>query len=88
MNITVAGCFTEEHKYSPKSDIPGEPKSIAYSIEECQSRCAGVAGCYFFTWSDDYDKCHLTGDPSAVLVSTLPKYPKTVAGPKRCPGEK
>ena len=88
LGLTIfTGCYTREHRYEPLDDVA--PYSKAYSFEDCQKRCADVDGCFFFTWSGNHDNCHLTGDRSAVLVSTLAEgNPSTVVGPKTCVGEK
>jgi len=64
-------------------DMGGQGRTVEADASACQARCAGVAGCAYFTfWSGD-GGCHLQ-DSNAELRQSPGSYP-TQYGPGSCP---
>ena len=76
-------CFQYDSKYNPL-DLPGHENSLEVDPKACQSRCANVDGCSYFTfWGNGkpgLGNCFLSG-PDATRMSD--KW-EAVSGPKKC----
>ena len=75
----VKDCFHDASSYSP-ADFPGHGKSIEDDPKACQSRCANVDGCSYFSFWPNEKSCHLSGPTSTRISDEW----GAVSGPKRC----
>ncbi|CAE7836716.1 unnamed protein product [Symbiodinium sp. CCMP2592] len=74
----MVDCFEANSYYSPV-DIPGHGRSHAHSWQECQTRCAQVAGCaHFSRWPDG--GCHIQHGAATKVAAH-----GVTAGPPLCP---
>ena len=71
-------CFQDKSSYTP-IDFPGHGKTVEADPKACQSRCANVDGCSYFSFWPNEKSCHLSG-PTA----TRNWDQWATSGPKRC----
>ena len=75
----VQDCFHDDSSYSP-IDFPGQGRTDAADPEACQSRCAYVDGCSYFTFWPNDNACHL----SSSTATRIPDQYRAISGPKIC----
>ena len=77
--LKVQDCFNDDSSYSP-IDFAGQGGTDAADPEACQSRCANVDGCSYFTFWPNDNACHL----SSSTATRIPDQYRAVSGPKIC----
>ena len=75
----LLGCFQQSFQYSPIDDISGQDRTVEPDAAACQTRCAGVAGCSFFSFWADRGGCHLSSE-----AGVLGQMNGVTAGPSSC----
>ena len=78
INVLLA-CVRQDSKYSPIDDISGQRRTVEKDATACQTRCAGVTGCSFFSfWAKD-GGCHLSS-----RAAVLRQASGVTSGPSSC----
>lgn len=80
VDTSLQSCYERGFKYEP-IDMPGGRQTIEASLQKCQQRCAGVAGCAHFSYLRKTGGCHLQ-DSKATRISDW----QATAGPPSCSG--